>query len=204
MALSILQVINSAGEAGEDLAVRLRLQRAGHSVTQVAQTAAVPDLAGYDLVVITNAAGMDDRYKAVTKPVLCCFGSVLDTELDLCASQTQDATLVSVTMVTTGHPMAGGLNGTVAVYRSASNGTYMAAANLGPDVTIIARRGADEATIVAYEAGGVMAASTVAPARRASFPYQANKFTSYGWRLFERAVNWCAGVNVSRVATVGG
>jgi hypothetical protein len=99
-----------------------------------------------------------------------------------------------ITIVDPAHPLAAGLEGTIAIYEGTARGSWgipVASAQ------VVAIWGGDHtrATLMGYETGAEMAHGFIAPARRVGFPggVTPTPMTLERIELFEAALRWAAG-----------
>lgn len=99
-----------------------------------------------------------------------------------------------IVIVDPGHPLAAGLDGTVAIYEEGGRGSWgipLASAQ----VVAVWPDQPEQATLMGYETGAEMAQGFIAPARRVGFPggVASVPMTPARVALFEAAVRWAAG-----------
>jgi len=198
---ALLVVGNATLNVG-DTAVNNRLITLGYSVVVKTGTAVVSgDATGKALVAISSTVTSTDvntKLKSVAVPVVVwesalfddmgMTGTVSGTDFGTTGSQTQVAILSS------SHPLAAGLSGTVTVTSSSQTITWgkpaAAAAKVGAQTS-----DATKIVVFGYEKGSAMVGLS-APARRVGFflyDTTAAGLTSNGWKLFDAAIAWAKG-----------
>jgi hypothetical protein len=99
-----------------------------------------------------------------------------------------------IEIVDPSHPLAAGLDGTVAIYDGGGRGNW---GRPVPSAQVVAiwPDTPDQATLMGYETGAQMAHGFIAPARRVGFPGGVTSVPMTPARidLFEAAVRWAAG-----------
>ncbi|MEM9202675.1 MAG: DNRLRE domain-containing protein, partial [Actinomycetota bacterium] len=174
-----------------DKALRTRLLGLGYTIRLVNDGAALPDLDGVELVVITDStvASQVRKYDVVAVPVLVLEHAAWD-DLGLTKSNGVAAAGRNVS-ITGDTELDAGLSGTVSMI-TRSRLTMATDAQLAEAAITVAGPSAGQHTVFAYEAGAVMA-SADAPARRVAFGVTTPavpRLTANGWSLFDAAVAW--------------
>ena len=180
-----------------DSAVRSRLQTLGYTVTVVADSASsAAAAAGKSVVVVSSSSlsgNVTTKFRTTAVPVVTWEGGLFDDLGMTSASGVQITGQTSLAIVTTGHPLAAGLSGTVVATSTASDFT---AGTPNANATIAARiPGATTASVFGYEAGATMP-GLAAPARRVGFfltDTTAASLSASGTALFDAAIGWAVG-----------
>lgn len=201
----LLFVVASTSLSGADLTVFDRLKAMGYAVrVKSASALAAADAAGKRLVVVSStvsSTAVNAKLKTVSVPVLTWESSIYDTpDLGLTGPSTPayygtTASLTSIAIVDSAHPLAAGLSGTVVVTSPARPLSYGAPSAAAAKVATVVGNAA-QAVIFGYEKGALLPAGFAAPARRIGFfmgDISAINLTADGWKLFEAAVQWGVG-----------
>ncbi len=197
-AKTALFVVHNEGalNAG-DTAVRNRLVGLNYTVTvKSASPSTASDATGKTLVLISSSVSSGDvaaKFKSVLVPVITWEYAIYDDLALTGTSATTDygtAASSSLVISNAGHPLAGGLSGTVAVFSAAASMPYGApsanAISLAPQGTSNSKK-----VYFAYEKNAVIAGGFSVNARRVGlFWVDTATPTNDAWTLFEAAVNW--------------
>jgi hypothetical protein len=195
----VLLVTGSATLNAAEAALRTRLVNTGHSVVVRTGTASTTaDASGKALVLLSStvtAADVNTKYRTVVNPVLA-WEPLLFDDLGLTGSGSfgtlTGRTQLAITAA--GHPLAGGLSGTVTATSSAQTFSF----GLPNANAVVAARPAGDATraaIFGYERGAAMP-GLAAPGRRVGFFLHDGTgaaLTAAGSTLFDAAVRWATG-----------
>jgi len=196
---SALLVVGDPGAMlANDTLLRNRLVSNGWQVTVADDGDPDTAAAGKQLVLISDSAGstaLGTKYRTVNVPVvvweyavfddLALTGTVQDTDFGKLPIDDQ------VVIAAGGHPLAGGLTGTVTV-RSADQNVAWGKPSASATVAATHPQDATKATIFGYDTGATMVGLT-APARRVGFfLYGSTSITANGLTLFDAVVNWAA------------
>jgi len=196
-------VVGAFPPAGGDQAGAARLASLGFHVEFLLDRAALPPAtrAG-DLVLVSSSASaqrVGDKLRHLKVPVVVAQPEIYDdmamTAHDKGASQGALDVETVLDVVDTGHPLAAGLRGPVAVVLQAAPFSWGVPAATG--VTIATAQG--RPVIFAYEEGARMEGRSAAPARRIGWfasEQAMSRFTQGGWALFDAAVLWASGHDV--------
>jgi hypothetical protein len=179
-----------------DVTLRARMQALGLTVTVTTPAAVTAaDAAGKAVVIISGTIDspmLGTKLRDVPVPVLSREPNLMDDmRLSTDASTTSSQTQLSIT--DTAHPLAGGLEGNVAVYTAAAS---IVTGTPAPGAIIVATVLGDPAhpAIYAYATGTPMVGGIAAPAKRVGFFINDNQptivLTADGQKLFESAVTW--------------
>jgi hypothetical protein len=179
-----------------DTTLRGRLTALGLS-TVVTTPAAVTasDATGKAVVIISgtiDSVMLGTKLRDVPVPVLSMEPNIMD-DMRLCADGSTVGSQTQLEIVDGTQPLAGGLEGVVAVYTSSNSlvqGTPAAGA------VVVARPVGDaaHAVIYGYPTGAMMVGGTAAPAKRIGFFINDNQatitLTANGLKLFDAAIGW--------------
>jgi hypothetical protein len=192
-----------------DAAVNSRLQSLGYGVTlRLASASTSADANGKAIVVISStvaAADVNTKFRNVAIPVIGWENILYDSDYMRLTGTTAGthygtaATQTSANIVNASHPMAAGLTGIRTVSASSTFTWGKPLLSTGSQAVEIARLTTGDtarAAIFAFEKGAMMTGQT-APARRVGFflgDTTAASLTTDGWKLFDAAVRWAAGV----------
>ena len=192
----VLFVVADPGALGAgDAAVRTRLLGKGYEVTTVDDNVVTAaDAADADTVVMSSTISSSRAgiFAPVATPLvswkpwsyspLHLTGSTGGVDFGNVSSST-------VAITNTQHPLAAGLSGTVAITSSTqTTGWGVPASSADVVATVSGKPG-----LFAYRSGDPLVGGTTAPACRVGFPsghLGPSVFTSSGWQLFDRAVEW--------------
>jgi pimeloyl-ACP methyl ester carboxylesterase len=205
-----LLVVGSTPLASGDGMIRMRLEDLAFSVTfKTSAEAASADAQGQQLIVIAPTASPADvntKFRDAGVPVLVVNGEVFDdmgltgtlsgSDFGVASSQT-DVTISDPT-----HPLAAGLSGTVSVTGQAGDFAWGLPGTAAHKVVTKADD-PNKSAVFGYDAGAQMPGLN-APARRAGLfltAGTAENLDQNGWKLFDAAANWAAGV-VNNAPTV--
>lgn len=180
----------------QDALIAGRLERLGYTVVAVDDDALTPAaFSEVDVVVISSSivpSKVPAWMGALTIPIVNTEGYAHKTLL-LATGNGEATSQTTVTITTSGHPIAGGLSGSQTVTSSA---VAMAWAVPVVSATVVALvPGTTRAAAFAVDAGAALTTGT-APARRVGlhFGYDTPSVsTAAGWSLFDSAVRWAAG-----------
>jgi hypothetical protein len=195
----VLLVVGNLKLGPGDEAVQKRLELLGYPVVLRRDTgAATSDAAGKSLVIVSstvNSRHVHSKFKTVAVPVL-----TWESALGRFMGMTGDRSGVdygirrdqmSISIVNPGHPLAGGLAGTVAVVTSPQTLSW-GVPNGQAAVVAILSGDAGKSVLYGYEAGSAMIGLT-APARRVGFFLEdvtSGSWSASGQTLFDAAVAW--------------
>ncbi len=192
----VLVVVANTGEPTYgDQAVADRLILLGYDVVVIgSSTVATADASGKVLIVVSSNAStsaLGTKFTDVSQPVIFYKPWAYDS-MEMTPGNGGSTMVTSVEIVDAGHPLSGGLTGTVVITTSsqrvatgspAAGGTVVATANGTP-------------TLFAFSPGDTMADGDPAPGCRIGFPafHETPAFyTALGWQLFDAAVAWATG-----------
>jgi hypothetical protein len=200
---SALLVVGNVTLGTGDAALNNRLKAMGFTVTiKDGTSSATSDATGKALIVISStvtSTTVNTKFRTVATPVVNCdqllqddfamTGLVSGTDYGTASSQTQ------VNIVTSSHALAGGLTGTQTVLSAAGTFNW---GKPGANAVKIAALVSDATRIAdyGYEKGASMVGLT-APARRVHLflgDTAPASLSSAGWKLFDVAVVWAAGL----------
>jgi DNA-binding protein YbaB len=181
-----------------DDAIRARLVGLGFSVeAKPAPTSVAADGNGRTLIVISETvepADVGSKFTGAKVPLIVCEpASLKDLKMTDVTQGTHYDSIFGQTklQISTTHPLAAGLSGTITVTSAASKFIWgnpaTSARKVGAIFGSTTRWG-----IFAYDTGDTMVGMN-APARRIGFfagRDTAGSFTADGWRLFDAAVRW--------------
>ena len=169
------------------------LNNLGMSVTVADDdTVTAADAAGRSAVLMSGSvkSSFGSRFRSLAVPVVVWKPWLYD-DFDLTGTVANvsynNATTASVQIMTTGHHLAAGRTGTVAVYTSAQ--TVAVGVPAATATTVATANGTPG--LFVYKAGAALFSGAVAPACRIAFPASGTSmaaFTADGWALFEQAV----------------
>ena len=199
---ALLVVGVSSPLSSADNAVKTRLEDLGYVVTlKDGATSVTADALNQHIVVISSTvapADVNTKFRDVTSPVVTWEREIFDdlgltgptagTDFGTAASQTQ------VAITNAGHPLAGGLSGTVNVNGMSSDFGWGLPGTSSLKIATVAGD-VNKALVFGYEAGAALTGLT-APSRRVGLfmtDDTTDKFNSNGWKLFDAAVNWAGG-----------
>jgi hypothetical protein len=199
---TVLLVVGEANSAA-DQAMTSRLRGLGCTVAAVDDTVlTAADATGKSLALISETAvpgQTKDKLKAVTVGLIDMQAALLDdlgfNRNVIGVDWAQSAAELEVIIVDPSHPLSGNLSGTVALFTAPSPAAWAV-----PDGTGVIRVAAQPNTpahllVFAFDTGGKMSGTFVAPGRRVAFPLGRDsvlKFSASGWALFDAAVRWAA------------
>ncbi len=196
-----LFVVGNTTLNGVDSAILTRLQNLGLSVVIKSASAAVTgDATGKTVVVVSDSvtpANVNTKFRGVAVPVVTLDPQLFDDMGMTPTASTNYGTTTgqkNVAITSAGHPMAGGLTGTVQV--TSSNTTFgWGKPNVNAAKISTLTADSTKATSFGYVSGAVMPGLT-APARRVAFFYTASSsnLTSNGGVLFDNSIRWAAGL----------
>ncbi|MFN4255274.1 MAG: hypothetical protein ACK4Q5_09735 [Saprospiraceae bacterium] len=181
-----------------DLAIKNRLVALGLTVTVKSDySVKTSDATDKGIVVISpsvNSGDVNTKFRNVTVPVLVSEQFLFDDmKMTGTTSNTDFGTKCEskLSIVTTSHPIAGSLTGTVTIAGCSSE---LGWGKPGAAATIVANiaNNTGKSAIFAYEAGANMVGLT-APARRVGFYFRDGSccsVTSNAWKLFDNSVKW--------------
>lgn len=205
-----LFVVGNATLTTSDAAIRTELLALGYDVVvRSGPTSQASDAANKALVVISStitSGDVNSKFKTAAVPVLC-FENKLFHQMGMVGAESNEGTTAnrtSLNIVFPGHPLAGGLSGTVAV----SNSLTMTWGTPNANAVTIARlaNSATKAGIFAYDQGAEMVGLT-APARRIGWYFEdltAGGTLPNGWTLFDAAVRWATAAPKAPALLVAG
>lgn len=196
---NILLVVGSLALTPGDAVYKARMEGLGFTVTlKLASAATAADATGMAMVFVSNSAPNGDvlaKFKAVAVPVtIQTAGIVDDMGMSSTGSNGQCASASNQgTIVTSSHPIALGLTGTLTL--SASAGTQQFGAPSASGVTVLRCPAgtSSQGTGFTYVTGNVMADGTAAAARRTMWSFYSpipDSFTNVGADLFDRMLLW--------------
>jgi glucose/arabinose dehydrogenase len=196
-----LFVVGSATLNNGDAAARQRLEALGYAVTvKTGAASTTADANEKGLVVVSstvNSADVADKFRTTLVPVITWESALMDNLGMTSGASGQQGTASNQTqlrIVSSSHPLAAGLSGTVTVTNAAANFTW---GKPNANAARVAVRTVDSTQYVVfgYERGAAMPGLT-APARRVGFFLEnstAASLTAQGWALFDAAVKWASG-----------
>lgn len=200
----LLLVGNSTTLTAADVQLRDRLDTLFPSGVRVQTPAAASgsDPTYHDLIVVSSSidsASLGDRYRSTPVPVIVLepaiqddmgmTGTTWDTHMGTASGQTQ------MVLPNASDPLAAGLSGTRTVTSSGAIFNWGVPSSGGVSVATVPSN-SGRSTIYRYETGATMVSGT-APERRVGLfvaDNTANALNSDGWRLFDAAVRWAAGL----------
>jgi hypothetical protein len=199
----ILFVISNKESQELDQLVKARVQRAGFTlVLKDDSQLKASDLHKASLLIISssvNSSSINSRFRDIAVPVLTWENRLFD-DLGMTKSKMGRDYGVSgketTFQITSGHPIANGLTGTVKVLRQPGNLTWGRPSNGA--ITVGSLKGTQKrSALFAYEKGSQMV-GIKAPERRVGLfldPDASELLTPDAWRLFDSALNWAMRIN---------
>jgi hypothetical protein len=179
-----------------DTKLRARLMARGFNVKIGDDDLGVDQAMGTNLVIITHSSGpqVGTKYTALAEPVIVMEEALFD-DLRLTGDADTNHGLTNSTQLTismAGHPLAGGLTGTITVSPSSQPASWGLPAAAATRVATLQGQN-NQIAIFGYTTGAAMAGGTNAPARRVGLFLTENiaaLLTDQAGQLFDAAVDW--------------
>ncbi len=194
---SVLLVVgNPSSLTPADIAIRDRLQTPLGLDVRVVDDNAVGSYnpAGASLIVVASSVNATTYGSAFNNTAIPLILMKRELAANLRLGNTPNSTTnrreIDMNSAQSGHPLAAGRTGRVAIYGSNSEIGNIQNVGAGGLRIAYAYGTTNRFTIVGYPAGAAMTSGT-APAKRVGFfLVRANLYTTDGWALFDAAVNW--------------
>lgn len=195
-ASGVLFVVGNAGSlTTSETAIRNRLQAMGHTVTILDDN----NVSGYNpngmaLIIVSvsvNTSTYGTAFRDTGIPLMLMRRQLAgNLRLGSSNSSNTNQQQLAIVAANSGHPLAAGKSGTVAV--ASSNMTLGSARNLGSGAVSIATitNNSSRFVIVGYPTGATMTSGAAPAARVGFFLENAAVYNTNGWALFEAAVTW--------------